>query len=126
MHIAMEYIEHGDLGKYIADYPVKARSETKEIASQILEGLVVLHEREICHRDLKPQVCTRLSFLPPNLHAINLLTSARMSLWRRCHHSGSRSLTSASRNIGEAPSFGPSVELSSTRPLSCLVCCPDT
>lgn len=52
----MEYIEHGDLGKYIADYSLKARSEAKEITSQILEGLVVLHQREICHRDLKPQV----------------------------------------------------------------------
>lgn len=50
----MEYIEHGDLGKYIAEY--KTKVEAREITSQILEGLVVLHEREICHRDLKPQV----------------------------------------------------------------------
>lgn len=54
VHIAMEYIEHGHLGKYIAEYQMKV--ETKEITSQILEGLAVLHEREICHRDLKPQV----------------------------------------------------------------------
>lgn len=50
----MEYIEHGHLGNYIAEY--QKNVDTKEITSQILEGLVVLHEREICHRDLKPQV----------------------------------------------------------------------
>lgn len=52
----MEYIEHGDLAQYIRDHWVNSETETKEIVSQILEGLVILHEREICHRDLKPQV----------------------------------------------------------------------
>lgn len=52
----MEYIEHGDLGQYISEYPAKAKSEAKAVILQILEGLEVLHERGICHRDLKPQV----------------------------------------------------------------------
>lgn len=51
----MEYLAHGDLGQYIADHPVEFR-EAQEITFQVLEGLVVLHDREICHRDLKPQV----------------------------------------------------------------------
>lgn len=55
VHIAMKYIAHGDLGQYIAGHPVETR-EAQEIAFQILEGLVVLHKREIFHRDLKPQV----------------------------------------------------------------------
>lgn len=57
-HIAMEYVPHGDLGQYIEDHgaSAKAHSEVGEITSQILEGLVVLHDRDICHRDLKPQV----------------------------------------------------------------------
>lgn len=55
-YIAMEYIAHGDLGQYITEYGEKAKSEVKEITTQILGGLVVLHEKEICHRDLKPQV----------------------------------------------------------------------
>lgn len=61
IHIAMEFIEHGDLGHYMAENP--GNVEAKEITSQILEGLVVLHEREICHRDLKPQVSQE-----PTLH----------------------------------------------------------
>lgn len=56
MHLAMEYISNGDLGQYLTDHSVKARSEARAITTQILEGLVVLHQREICHRDLKPQV----------------------------------------------------------------------
>ncbi|KAL0630970.1 hypothetical protein Q9L58_010180 [Maublancomyces gigas] len=51
----MEYIEHGDLSQYIRNYPAKAKAEAKAIILQILEGLEVLHERGICHRDLKPQ-----------------------------------------------------------------------
>lgn len=49
----MEYIEHGHLGTYIAEY--QKQLDAKEITTHILEGLVVLHERKICHRDLKPQ-----------------------------------------------------------------------
>lgn len=52
----MEYIEHGDLSKYMENYADKAKTEVKEITAQILEGLEVLHGKGICHRDLKPQV----------------------------------------------------------------------
>lgn len=52
----MEYIAHGDLGQYIKGSPTQAKREVQVIASQVLEGLVVLHGRGICHRDMKPQV----------------------------------------------------------------------
>lgn len=81
IHIAMEYIEHGHLGKYIAEYQKKV--DTKEITSQILEGLVVLHEREICHRDLKPQVR-----LPPTCYLDTNLTTGRISLSHPSRQSG--------------------------------------
>lgn len=56
IHIAMEYISYGDLGEYITSNDAKVKTEAQAIAAQILEGLVILHERKICHRDLKPQV----------------------------------------------------------------------
>lgn len=52
----MEYIEHGDLRQYITAHGPKAKNEAAEISRQILEGLAMLHGRDICHRDLKPQV----------------------------------------------------------------------
>lgn len=52
----MEYIPNGDLGRYIKENRAKAKADGRAITEQILRGLVVLHERDICHRDLKPQV----------------------------------------------------------------------
>lgn len=56
IHLAMEYIEHGDLENFLEKFGAQGQSNAKEISAQILEGLAFLHEREICHRDLKPQV----------------------------------------------------------------------
>lgn len=52
----MEFLEHGDLEQYLKTFGVEAKKDAAEITRQLLEGLVVLHERQICHRDLKPQV----------------------------------------------------------------------
>lgn len=77
----MEYIQHGDLGKYIAEY--KTKVDAKQITSQILEGLVVLHERAICHRDLKPQVRLKSSSLscPPLTIWQNILVASLSPIW---------------------------------------------
>lgn len=56
IYLAMEYIEHGDLSQHIKGCPAQAKGDVEEIATQILEGLAVLHGRGICHRDMKPQV----------------------------------------------------------------------
>lgn len=56
IYIAMEYLEHGDLGQYCKAFGTQAKANVKEITKQILEGLQVLHNRQICHRDLKPEV----------------------------------------------------------------------
>lgn len=55
-YFSLEYMGEGDLGKYLAANGPQTEANTKEITKQILEGLSFLHEREICHRDLKPEV----------------------------------------------------------------------
>lgn len=52
----MEYFEHGDLGQHIKIFGRQEEETSREITRQLLEGLVVLHQKQICHRDLKPQV----------------------------------------------------------------------
>lgn len=54
VYMAMEYVEGGDLSRYLAD-PI-IRLEAREITKQLLQGLAIMHERKICHRDIKPKV----------------------------------------------------------------------
>lgn len=54
--IAMEYIAYGDLSHYIKKPGPRSTSNIREITRQLLEGLATLHEMNISHRDLKPQV----------------------------------------------------------------------
>lgn len=54
--LVMEFIENGDLSQYLKEFPQKVKDEARNITRQILEGLVVMHDQNICHRDLKPQV----------------------------------------------------------------------
>ena len=50
----MEYLPEGDLTKHIR-LPLQ-QEIVQTISKQILEGLKVMHERGIAHRDLKPAV----------------------------------------------------------------------
>ena len=49
----MEYLELGDLEKYIT--PKITDDDAKSITKQLLEGLLVLHQMDWVHRDLKPR-----------------------------------------------------------------------
>ncbi|KAF3936768.1 Obscurin [Dactylella cylindrospora] len=51
--IAMEFVEKGDLQKYLT-MPF-SESEAKQIVSQLLEGLKFMHDHGFAHRDMKPQ-----------------------------------------------------------------------
>lgn len=53
----MENIDLGDLGKYI-DQPW-ADTDAVVVAEQLLQGLQVLHDQGITHRDLKPAVSSK-------------------------------------------------------------------
>ena len=50
----MEYLDEGDLSKHIG-MPLP-RETVQNISKQILEGLRVMHQQGITHRDLKPAV----------------------------------------------------------------------
>lgn len=54
MFLAMEYIEHGDLGSYLAQ-PLP-EDEVRKITFQVVEGLLCLHNNDFVHRDIKPKV----------------------------------------------------------------------
>lgn len=62
----MEYIQNGDLGRYVWDGggALVPESEVKVIAAQLLAGLKVMHDNNFCHRDLKPQVRLPLVAVP--------------------------------------------------------------
>ncbi|KAL6412125.1 serine/threonine protein kinase [Ilyonectria robusta] len=48
----MEYLQHGDLQKYLnRSFP---EAQVKDIASQLVEGLGYMHDNGFTHRDLKP------------------------------------------------------------------------
>ena len=56
VYLALEYMPLGDLEQNV---PAKSRiteGEVRDIASQILEGLRIMHLENFVHRDLKPKV----------------------------------------------------------------------
>ena len=56
LFIAMEYIELGDLKCYLDCQPPLPEHEAREITTQILDGLFLMHDNDFTHRDLKPSV----------------------------------------------------------------------
>ena len=93
VHIAMEYINHGDLRNYLE--VERSESEAKAITRQLLEGLVVIHQEGFAHRDLKPEV------RPPLSSRCKRPTykGHRTSLWSPRLPSGSKSGTLGLRNL---------------------------
>ncbi|KAM0430447.1 hypothetical protein ACHAPT_005794 [Fusarium lateritium] len=55
LHIAMEYCPHGDLKKYLAQNRGRLpENEVKDIASQVLAGVLMMHRAGFANRDIKP------------------------------------------------------------------------
>jgi len=53
LHIAMEYCEHGDLKKHLAEVKTLPESQAQQISMQILGALASMHGFWFAHRDLK-------------------------------------------------------------------------
>ncbi|KAK3987683.1 kinase-like domain-containing protein [Cladorrhinum sp. PSN332] len=52
--IAMEYCEHGDLRRYLDDVGKMPEAHVRDVTSQIVAGLAMMHDEGFAHRDLKP------------------------------------------------------------------------
>ena len=63
LYIAMEYFEKGDLRRHLGER--MSVPMAKLLATQLLEGLNVMHMNGIAHRDIKPEV---LSHSPSPCH----------------------------------------------------------
>ena len=57
----MEYVLYGDLDKHLSSGIME--SGARQIASQLLDGLRIMHENGFTHRDLKPAVSSLLALL---------------------------------------------------------------
>ena len=53
----MEYVKLGDLEKHVLARSGKIpETEVRDVVTQILTGLKIIHAESFVHRDLKPQV----------------------------------------------------------------------
>lgn len=52
----MEFFEHGDLAKRMANYGTFPEIEAALITAQVAQALQYMHEKRFIHRDIKPQV----------------------------------------------------------------------
>ncbi|KAL6922519.1 hypothetical protein FSST1_006545 [Fusarium sambucinum] len=55
LYIAMEYLPAGDLCNFVRERQHLPEDDGREITSQILSGIALMHAERFSHRDIKPQ-----------------------------------------------------------------------
>lgn len=79
LYLAMEYFPEGDLYNYIRENKCLSEDIGRQIATQIVSGLSLMHSEGYSHRDIKPQVSKSRETLaqsylgPSNLYNQNIL-----------------------------------------------------
>jgi len=93
----MEHLPLGDLSKHISE-DIREH-DLKDISSQLLEGLKLMHSKGFTHRDLKPQVWNT-SFKSFIASCCGPLRHHRISLSSKSsHHGGLRSVILGLQNV---------------------------
>jgi serine/threonine protein kinase len=65
----MEYLPAGDLFHYVCEYERLVEDDCREIVSQIVSGLALMHAEGFAHRDVNPKVCILLG--PQHRHTLD-------------------------------------------------------
>ncbi|KAM0215338.1 hypothetical protein ACHAQI_003122 [Fusarium lateritium] len=55
LYLAMEYLPAGDLFRYVCEYERLLEDDCREIVSQIVSGLALMHAEGFAHRDVNPK-----------------------------------------------------------------------
>lgn len=74
LYITMEYLPLGDLSRYLKD-PIP-EAQAASISLQVLEGLRFMHQNNVAHRDLKPNVSHSFVKSETKHHLIQALESS--------------------------------------------------
>lgn len=56
IHIAMEYLKHGDLRHYLQQAGPLEENHCKTVIFQVMIGLMFMHRQQYTHRDIAPKV----------------------------------------------------------------------
>ncbi|KAI0466140.1 kinase-like domain-containing protein [Xylaria cf. heliscus] len=54
LYIAMEYCQLGDLQQFLIQHKTLPETDTRDVISQVVQGLHYMHKEGFAHRDLKP------------------------------------------------------------------------
>lgn len=52
----MDHFSEGDLQTYLDEFATLDEDEAKQVVSQVLQGLSIMHTGGVAHRDIKPSV----------------------------------------------------------------------
>lgn len=113
IYLAMEYAQYSDLGEYLKDNALEAKSQVISITRQLVKSLSILHGKGISHCDLKPKVPFRTLESRPSSNTTRTFSSPTYP------QSQSNSPTSASRDPNSPPTTAPTSAHPTTWPPSC-------
>jgi serine/threonine protein kinase len=74
--IAMDFVPLGDLANYIENEGALKERDARDVIRQLLRGLKFMHDNQITHSDIKPDVS---AIIPPPLFTVSSNLTCRTS-----------------------------------------------